>query len=97
MDKEEEKGLNKDFGFEIGRPFYIMSRMHMNRVIAYQGGNNLYIKNLVENHKDFKWVFDGTSKTIKSYHQSNLPSSLSIMSNGSNQRVSCQTTNARWW
>jgi hypothetical protein len=39
MDKVDEKGMNKDFGFEINRPFYIMSRMHMNRAISWVGNN----------------------------------------------------------
>lgn len=38
------KGLNKDFGFEMNRPFYIMSRMAMNRVIQSQPNQSLKIK-----------------------------------------------------
>ena len=55
-----KKGLNKDFGFEINRPFYIRSRMTMNRFIAYKGNSSLGIKSWVDGDKDFKWVFDGT-------------------------------------
>jgi hypothetical protein len=30
---EQEKGMNKDFGFHINRPFYFKSRMLFHRVI----------------------------------------------------------------
>jgi hypothetical protein len=40
----QTKGLDKNFGFEINRPFYIMSRLPTNRVIEYQGANYLRIK-----------------------------------------------------
>jgi hypothetical protein len=31
--QDQVKGLNKDFGFFINRPFYIVSKMPMGRVI----------------------------------------------------------------
>jgi len=40
----QTKGMDKDFGFEINRPFYIVSRLPTNRVIEYQGGHNLRIR-----------------------------------------------------
>jgi hypothetical protein len=40
----QTKGLDKDFGFHINRPFYIVSRLPTNRVVEYQGGNVLRIK-----------------------------------------------------
>jgi hypothetical protein len=44
-DKEEDatEGLNKNRGIYINRPFYIVSRMWMNRVITVAGGKNLVI------------------------------------------------------
>jgi hypothetical protein len=95
--QDQTKGLNKEFGFFSDRPFYIVSRLPMRRAMAYQGGNNLYIKNMVEDNKDFKWIFDGKSKTIKTMHLANTPNSLAILSNGGNSRVSTEKTNARWW
>jgi hypothetical protein len=40
----QTKGLDKDFGFEINRPFYIMSRLPTNRALEYQGGQYLRIR-----------------------------------------------------
>lgn len=74
--------MNKDFGFEINRPFYIRSRMSMNRFIAYKGNSSLGIKSWVDGDKDFKWVFDGTTKTIKTLYWAAKPNSLTIMGNG---------------
>jgi hypothetical protein len=45
----QSKGLDEDFGFEINRPFYIVSRLPTNRVLEYRGGHNLYIKQWVMN------------------------------------------------
>lgn len=41
--KEQTKGLNKQFGFHINRPFYIVSKMTMGRVVEANGGNTLKI------------------------------------------------------
>lgn len=78
--KDENKGLNKDFGFFINRPFYIISRLPMKRAISYNGSNNhIYIKSLVEDNKQYKFVFDGKSKTIKPMHWGDkMPNSLAI-------------------
>jgi len=49
MDKKEKevtKGLDKDFGFEMNRPFYIQSRLPMGRVLAYPGSGNVRIETL---------------------------------------------------
>jgi hypothetical protein len=39
----QTKGLDKDFGLEINRPFYIESRLPTNRVLEYQAGHALRI------------------------------------------------------
>jgi hypothetical protein len=59
--------LNRDFGFYINRPFYIRSRMPMKRVVEAVGARNIVLKNLVRNRRAQKWIFDGSSKTIKSF------------------------------
>lgn len=38
-DKEQEKGLHKDFGFHINRPFYFKSRMMFHRVVDHHANN----------------------------------------------------------
>ena len=35
--------MNSNFGFFINRPFYIVSKMWMQRVIEVSGGRNLVI------------------------------------------------------
>jgi len=42
--KTATKGLNKDFGFHINRPFYIRSRLPMKRIIECIGANNVTLK-----------------------------------------------------
>jgi len=47
VDKAEKvrtKGFNKEFGFHINRPFYIRSRMPMQRVLECHGANNVWLK-----------------------------------------------------
>jgi hypothetical protein len=38
-DKEATKGMHKDFGFHINRPFYFKSRMMFHRVIDHHANN----------------------------------------------------------
>lgn len=40
----QTKGLDKEFGFYLNRPFYIVSRLPTNRVIEYQGGSWVRIR-----------------------------------------------------
>ena len=42
--KIRTKGFNKEFGLHINRPFYIRSRMPMQRVIECHGANNVWLK-----------------------------------------------------
>jgi hypothetical protein len=47
VDKAEKvrtKGFNKEFGFHINRPFYLRSRMPMQRVAECHGANNVWLK-----------------------------------------------------
>lgn len=43
MNKTREDGVNENRGLYINRPFFIQSRMWMNRLITVQGNNNLVI------------------------------------------------------
>ena len=47
----QTKGLDKEFGFEINRPFYIQSRLPTNRVLEYQSGHHLRIRQWVMNRR----------------------------------------------
>jgi hypothetical protein len=42
--KTETKGLNEEFGFHINRPFYIRSRLPMQRIAECHGANNVWLK-----------------------------------------------------
>lgn len=44
---EQTSGLNKDFGFYINRPFYIVSDLPMHRVIEVIGSKSLILKSKV--------------------------------------------------
>jgi hypothetical protein len=89
------KGFNKEFGFHINRPFYVRSRMPMQRVIECHGANNVWLKRWRKNALGQQWYFDEVSKTIKS--QQWKSHSLDIQGNGSSSNVRCTTTNSRWW
>jgi hypothetical protein len=43
----QTKGLDKDFGFRVKEPFYIMSKMPMQRVIEAIGASNAALKSWV--------------------------------------------------
>jgi hypothetical protein len=45
------KGINKNFGFHINRPFYIISRLPMRRVIEVVGGRNVVLRTRHYNRK----------------------------------------------
>jgi hypothetical protein len=41
---EQTKGLNKDFGLHINRPFYLVSKLPFNRVAECHGASYISIK-----------------------------------------------------
>jgi hypothetical protein len=46
--KPSTKGMNKEFGFYINRPFYIVSKLPMRRVLDIQGGRNVDLQSRME-------------------------------------------------
>jgi len=44
--KEDTNKVTDDYGIQAGRPFYIMSRMYMQRVLYYQAGKQMKIMSL---------------------------------------------------
>ena len=95
MAKQRVKGMNTNFGFYINRPFYIMSKTWMNRVIT-ASGNNLVIKTRAQNNKRQHFFFDQVTKTIrcKGHHAGY---SMEIQNNGRSSNARMYTTNSRWW
>jgi hypothetical protein len=68
-DKEVEmktKGKSSDWGFHIGRPFYIVTKMGSGRAIEVTGGRNLVLKWKQWNRTSQQFYFDNKTKTIKS-------------------------------
>jgi hypothetical protein len=93
--KLRTKGFNKEFGFHINRPFYIRSRMPMQRIIECISANNTTLKRWRNNTRQQQWYFDEVSKTIKNnYWKSH---SLDIQGNGGSSNLRCTGTNSRWW
>ena len=88
--KEATKGMDKDFGFEINRPFYIRSKMPMGRVMEAISANNVTLKKFYKNRKSQQWVFDRVSNTIKNQNWKNY----SLDKQGGNLTV--RTTNSKW-
>lgn len=82
--------MNKDFGLEVNRPFYIRSKLPMQRFLECQGAYHLRLRTLKRSAVQ-QWVFDGRTKTIMSKQWRNR--SLNAQSNG---HMIAQATNARW-
>jgi hypothetical protein len=89
------KGFDNEFGFHINRPFYMVSRLPMNRVSECVGANNVNLKRWRKNVKGQQWYFDSVTKTIKNNQWKSH--SLDIQSNGGSSNIRCTTTNSRWW
>jgi hypothetical protein len=95
MEKIKTSGLNKNFGLEINRNFYIVSKLPMERALTNVGANNVVLKRLQRNNSAQLFYFDGTTKTIKSRQYTGR--SLQIDGSGKSKNVNIATTNARWW
>jgi hypothetical protein len=93
--KEKTKGYDTDFGFHIGRAFYIRSRMPMKRV-AEAVSTNIRLRRAHRGRtRQQTFTFDKVSKTIKSEYYRSY--SLDITSNGRSNNLRLTTTNSRWW
>ena len=88
------KGLNKHFGFWVGRPFMIFSKMPMGRALEVVGGRNLAIKSR-SNRKSQRFFFDGRTKTIQCV--AHRGQSLDIANAGRASNLQIWKTNARWF
>lgn len=93
--KASKKGLNKDFGFYINRPFYIMSKLPMRRVLDIKGGRNTNLQSRVNGKKTQQFTFDEKTKTIQSVGFKGK--SLEIQNEGRNGNVQINTVNSRWF
>jgi hypothetical protein len=87
--------MNKEFGLEINRPFYIVSKMWMRRV-ATLAGRKIKLQTLSRKNLGQQFFFDEASKTIKNQQRKDL--SLEIQSAGKGYvKLRMATTSARWF
>jgi hypothetical protein len=93
---EPTKGLNKEFGMHINRPFYLVSRLPMRRVAEMVGASNIVLKRWTKNRAAQQFWFDQKTKTIRSNQWKNYI--IEIQSNGkSNNLRATASINSRWW
>jgi len=83
-------GLNKGRQLHINRPFYIQSKLWLERVITVYSSKNLVIQSRTDAPEQ-QWFFDQVSKTIKSVKFKDL--SMDIR--GGN--VYAYKTDSRWY
>jgi hypothetical protein len=98
-DKEPVKGLNKQFGFFINRPFYLISALPMARVLTTNSQNNLIVTKRPGTTsaaaKQQQFYFDGAKKTLTSNYWKNV--SIEISGSGKSANTYMAGTNSRWW
>jgi len=90
MDAAPTKGMNKKRGLMINKPFYIVSDMLFHRVITVGPSKNLVLRYRTD-AKEQLWVFDQTTKTIKSLKYKDL----SMDCRGGN--IYAYKTDAKWY
>jgi len=94
--KEPTKGLNKEFGMWVNRPFYMVARLPFHRVMEAISANNIVIKRWRKNVTAQQFFFDGVSKTIRSQQWKNY--ALEKKSNGNSANLGMSSTvTSRWW
>jgi len=69
VDRAEDvktRGMYTPYNMHLGRPFYIQSRLPMQRVVTVVGGRNLVLKTMDRTNQSQVFFLDPTSHTIKS-------------------------------
>jgi hypothetical protein len=96
-EKTRTEGLNKDFGIEINRPFFLVTKMDSERIVECQGASALRLKRAapLRNNLAQHFFFDEVSKTIKSQQWKDR--SLTIQNNGRSNNLYMSPTNSRWF
>jgi hypothetical protein len=91
------KDYEKEWGFEPNRPFYIVSRSYMKRVITAQANKIVYMKNRNDDDEAQQWTFDPVSKTIRNVkHTKEGRKFLSLDIRNSNN-LYLYETDSRWY
>jgi len=88
----DKKGkLDRDFGMIALEPFYLRSKLPMQRVVECVGANNSVIKKWANGRKAQQLRFDPVSKTVRGMYWT----SYSLSQEGANLR--CRSMNSRWF
>jgi len=93
-EKPKNKGFDKDLGLERNRPFYIVSKLTMERVVECWGANNIILSDFTGSLGQ-QFFFDPVSKTIKSQQWKDR--SMTIQGAGRSANLHMTTTNSRWF
>jgi len=88
--------MSEDFGFYINRPFYLRSRLRMQRVAECHGANNVWLRRWRKNVTAQQYYFDNVTKTIRSQQWKNY--AMEIQSNGGSANLHFTSgITSRWW
>lgn len=82
-------------GIHLGRPFYIQSRLPMQRVVEVVGGRNLVMKTMDRTRETQIFFLDPHTKTIKSVKHRDQ--SIDIQGAGNSANMQIWSTNNRWY
>jgi len=93
--KIQKKGLNKEFGLEIERPFYFVSKMWMNRVVECHGATHLKLNTLNKANKGQQFYLDDKTQTISPVAWKGF--AMTIVRNGLGNILKMDGINARWF
>lgn len=93
--KIQKEGLHEDFGWHIGRPFYIISKLGSGRALEVIGGRNVVLKWKQYKNINQQFYFDNESKTIRS--AANRGKALDIQNSGRSSNLQIWNANGRWW
>jgi hypothetical protein len=99
MDQVAKNGTGSR-GFVIGKPFYIMSRLWMQRVITHHSNNHAYITSIKVGQKTNNrqlWVYDEVSKTIKSFYEMKDRNNDKRVLDVRSTHITIQNMDSRWY
>jgi hypothetical protein len=85
------KMSKRGFGFYANEPFYLRSRLPMQRVAECVGANNVVLKKWAKNRKAQQWQWNPITKAIHGMYWTSYVFSME----GTNLR--CRTVNSRWF
>jgi hypothetical protein len=99
-DKGDEPGKgdkNENFGFIVGRPFYIVSKSYMRRVFSAQSNKLVYTKARKEGDDAQKWFFDQKSKTIRNVKYTKIQDKDHSLDISKTNNLYLSPTDSRWY